>query len=369
MLLLFCVTFGTVSAQTITGSINHDGLTRTYRLHLPTGYTDGMRLPLVFNLHGLNSNASEQELYSLMNLVADTAQFIICYPNGVNAQWNVGWAFNDDTDDVGFISALIDTLKAEYNINLNRVYSCGMSNGGFMSYTLACELTDRIAAIASVTGSMPPGIPQQCNPTRQIPVMQIHGTADPIVPYNGSGTNIPIEDLVSFWLDINGCSSPADTTEVPNTATNDNCTAERLDYTDCGVGTEVVFYKIFGGEHTWPDAFINIGITNRDFNASVEIWRFFDRYELDVESAIDAPLAKSRPVIAAPNPFGETLELVIPPGGLQGLQIYDLSGKTVFSTSSVSTTSYQIDSYDWPSGIYFVTWQTADGQGSMKVAK
>ncbi len=368
-LLLFSA-FTILPAQTVTEFIDYDGISRSYRLHLPTGYVDGMKLPLVFNLHGLGSNASEQEFYSQMNTVADTAMFIVCYANGVNSQWNVGWSFNQDTDDVGFINALIDTLKANYNINLNRVYSCGMSNGGFMSYTLACELTDRIAAIASVTGSMAPGVPEQCNPTRQIPVMQVHGTADPTVPFNGTATtNIPIEELVSFWRDINTCGAPADTTEVPNISVNDNCTAERLDYTDCGEGIDMVFYKIFGGEHTWPGAPINIGVTNQDFNASVEIWRFFSRYELDVESAIGDPVQSTTPVVVAPNPFQESLNLILPAGGLQALNVFDFSGKQLFATKNINTRSYHIDSRNWPAGVYLVSWQSTESQGSMKVVK
>ncbi|GJM31501.1 MAG: hypothetical protein DHS20C18_05020 [Saprospiraceae bacterium] len=364
-----CCFLNPVFSQTVTEFITHDDLSRSYRLHLPPGYSDGASLPLVFNLHGLNSNASEQEFYSQMNAVADTANFIVCYAQGVNAQWNVGWAFNEDTDDVGFINAIIDTLHEHYNIDLNRVYSCGMSNGGFMSYRLACELTDRIAAIASVTGSMAPGIPEQCTPSRQIPVMQIHGTADPIVPYLGSLTNIPIEDLVSFWVNFNGCTGSPVITEVPNTVLTDMCTAERIDYTGCAEDNEVAFYRVLGGVHTWPGAPINIGVTNQDFDASVEIWRFFNRFQLDIESAVGDANQPDLSVIAAPNPFVENLALHLPQGGLRSLKVYNAQGKVVFATTKIMDSIYQIDTHSWANGLYIIHWETGQGKASMKVIK
>ena len=112
-----------------------------------------------------------------------------------------------DVDDIGFLNSLIDFLGNEYNIDLDRVYSTGFSNGGYMSYTLACELSDKIAAIASVTGSMYINQPILCNPERPIPVMQIHGTMDLTVPYIGSNTSESINDVISFWVNFNECSN------------------------------------------------------------------------------------------------------------------------------------------------------------------
>ncbi len=225
-------------AQTTTGTLLHDGLQRNYRLHLPTGYSADQEYPLVFNLHGFTSDALQQEFYSGMNAVADTAGFIVCYPNGVNNAWNVGWSFGSTADDVGFIENLIQELAENYGIDTTRVYSCGMSNGGFMSYRLACELNDRIAAIASVTGGMFSGYLPQCEPGRPVPILEIHGTADDVVPYDGTpNVNAPVETTVNFWADNNGCAAMPDGIPLPNTAPNDGSTAERFDYPGCAAGS------------------------------------------------------------------------------------------------------------------------------------
>ena len=152
--------FAGTSQQTITATITHDALQREYILYVPASYTGSNAVPLVFNFHGYTSNATEQMWYGDFRPIADTANFIIVHPNGMldatgTTHFNVGWG-GSTIDDVGFTSALLDSISADYNINADRVYSTGMSNGGFMSYQLACQLSDKIAAIASVTGSMSP---------------------------------------------------------------------------------------------------------------------------------------------------------------------------------------------------------------------
>ena len=149
-LLLTSCLLHAVAQETIAIDLEFDGEDRDYRLRIPANFDGETALPLVFNLHGFTSNATQQELYSRMNVVADTAGFFICYANGIGAAWNVGWDFGSSADDVGFINFLIDQISAEYPILSDQIYSCGMSNGGFMSYRLACELNQRIAAVASV---------------------------------------------------------------------------------------------------------------------------------------------------------------------------------------------------------------------------
>ncbi|RMF00022.1 MAG: hypothetical protein D6772_06880, partial [Bacteroidetes bacterium] len=152
------------SQERIIGRITHDGLEREYRLYVPAAYDGQSPWPLVFNFHGFTSNAAQQEIYSNMNTVADTAHFLVCYPEGIGNAWNVGWSFGSTADDVGFVDALIDSLSLAYELDAGRIYACGMSNGGFMSYRLACERSNRFAAIASVTGSMTRNY--DCEPTR-----------------------------------------------------------------------------------------------------------------------------------------------------------------------------------------------------------
>lgn len=300
---------GQILAQTTTHEFMYDGLERNYRVYTPGNFDQSEQLPLVFNLHGYTSNAFEQELYSGMNAVADTGRFVVCYPNGIDESWNVGWLINSGADDLGFLETLIDTLAANYNIDRSRVYSCGMSNGGFMSYHLACNLPEKVAAIASVTGSMVPGTIATCDPNPVRPVMQIHGTEDGTVGYNGTPFIAePIEDVIDLWVGLNNCSMQGDTTPYADINTSDNCTAERIDYTDCDDNKMVSFIKIEGGEHTWPDGAIDIGVTNRDFNASSTIWQFFQQYENNLVTSSTTPTLASS-IHIYPNPAQDKLQI------------------------------------------------------------
>ena len=344
-----------ISAQTSVGTIQHDGITRDYILHLPTGYDANESYPFVYNLHGFGSNAQQQQFYSAMDNTADDNGFIVCYPNGIDNSWNVGWNFGSNADDVDFLLTLVDALAADYNINYDRLYSCGMSNGGFMSYKLACEQSDKFAAIASVTGSIVPSELAACDPVRKIPVMQIHGTADPTVAYNGSDIGAPIEDVVSFWAENNACDLVADTIQIDDIDTSDGCTAERIQYTDCEEDTEVVFYKIDGGEHTWPDAFITIGVTNRDFNASQEIWSFFNQFDLNgaiVSTSEDIDFASD--VILFPNPSSSQITLTNLPLDTKRIVVVDAFGKIVISENSIQRTAASISVDRLANGLYFV---------------
>lgn len=309
---IFLILTSNISAQTTVGTLEHDGISRSYRIHLPPNFDPQESLPLVFNLHGFTSNAFQQEVYSGMNTVADSARFIVCYPEGIDQAWNVGWSFGSTADDIGFIGAMIDDFTTNYNINTDRVYSCGMSNGGFMSYHLACNLPERIAAVASVTGSMVPGSLAACTPNPARPIMEIHGTADATVPYEGSaGIALPIESVVSHWITANNCLVVSDTTDYPDINTDDNCTASRIDYQDCEGDKMVSFIKVFGGGHTWPGSAITfVGTTNQDFNASSTIWNFFNRFSLDQTTAID-PIFSKIELALYPNPASDLLNIKI----------------------------------------------------------
>lgn len=269
-----------VLSQTTTGSFVYQGLTRDYRVYVPPTYSPANPAPLVFNLHGYTSNALQQEFYSGMNAVADTAGFIVCYPNGVSNAWNSGFSppYNGGVDDVGFLSALIDMLGAQYNIDPYRVYSCGMSNGGFMSFRLACDLEDRIAAVGSVTGTMTGLQFANCSASRPVPVMQVHGTLDQTVAYFGNALSEPVDSVLAYWRNVNGCTAPAVLDTLPDLV-QEGSTVTTQYWGGCQGGTEVLHYKVASGGHTWPGAFpIPSGITNQDINASVELWEFFLRH-------------------------------------------------------------------------------------------
>jgi len=290
--------------------ITHDNLERDYRIYIPASYDGSKAFPLVFNLHGFGSNGFQQQFYSEMGETAQENDFLVCFPNGVDNAWNVGWANGSTADDVGFISALIDHLSAEYNIEPNQVYSCGMSNGGFMSYRLACELNDKIAAVASVTGSFSPDYFGECEPGKSVPALEIHGTADLVVPYNGSPTlSIGIEEVISFWTENNQCVLSPDTTIIEDIVTTDSSTAIQVDYKDCDLETQVSLIKIDGGGHTWPGASFDAGVTNQDFNASQAIWDFFEQFTLCNQGTTALETINIDPLVLYPNPSNSELNI------------------------------------------------------------
>lgn len=259
---------------------------RDYILYVPDSYTGVLSVPIVFNFHGLGSNATEQMWYGDFRSIADTAGFLIVHPEGTvysgTTHWNVGgFTVGSTVDDVGFTDALIDSLLVMYNIDLTRVFATGMSNGGFMSFLLACQLSDKIAAIASVTGSMTPETYNNSNPQHPTPIMQIHGTSDNLVPYGGAFYSKPIADVLNYWVSYNNCNTTPIFTELEDIDPNDGSTVESYIYGGGDNGVTVEHYKVLGGAHTWPGSAIGGADTNYDIDASAEIWDFFYRYDIN----------------------------------------------------------------------------------------
>lgn len=303
-LFLFVWAFRTNAQITINDTITFDGIQRTFITYVPENYDGSNPVPLLLNLHGYGSNGLEQMFYGDFRSIADTAGFIIVHPDGTEdgsgiTFWN---AFGlPGIDDIGFLNALLDTISLAYNIDPNCIYSTGMSNGGFMSYSLGCSLSNRITAIASVTGGMYPPLQFSCSSDHPLPVMQIHGTQDGTVPYDGNFGVLPAEETVEHWVQFNNCETTATFTALPDINTNDNCTAEHYLYVNGDNGSSVEFYKIIDGDHSWPGAFININTTNMDFDASEEIWRFLHQYKLNVLSST-IEINTSSNFILYPNP-------------------------------------------------------------------
>lgn len=341
-------------AQTITGSFMHDGIIRDYRVYIPAIYSPGTPVPLVFNLHGYTSNNVQQEFYGDFRPIADTANFIIVHPNGTmdgngDRFWNT---FGGSTvDDLGFLTALLDTISAHYTIDADRVYSTGMSNGGFMSHDLACFRSDRFAAIASVAGTMILPRMSTCAASHPTPVMQIHGTSDGTVPYDGNAAFVPVVDLMAHWAAYNNCAPTPVMTPVPDVVSTDGCTAEHYVYGGGDAGSVVELFKIIGGEHTWPGA-IPIGVTNQDIDASVEIWRFFRRYRLSElqtgvrENSLDLSFSVGE------NPSANAFHLRFGGGAERTITVRDATGRYVRElTSNASDVALIVDG----PGLYLVT--------------
>ena len=345
---------GKSTAQTtIVDSFRSDGIWRSYRLYIPANYTTGTARPLILNMHGLGSNSLEQQGYSNFMPIADTAGFLMAYPQGLSANgttyWNVGIPLTAGTNDIKFLSALIDTISSRYSIDHYRVYATGMSLGGYMSHYLALKLNTRIAAIASVTGTIYPDVYATAAPGRAVPMMQVHGTADPTVPYNGNATGIAIDTLVAFWVKNNRCNPVPVHTALPDINTSDNSTATHDVYTGGTNGATCEFYKIAGGEHTWPGSPYIIGVTNQDFSASVEIWRFFREYRLSQFLGISPviPAARAR---FYPNPCTDVLHT--DKDLKNGMILTDLTGREIMKAYGSA-----MDIRPLAAGTYFIRYQ------------
>ncbi len=263
------------------GSLVSSGEKRSYLLYVPDSYDPAKPTPLVITIHGFAQWPAHQAQLTHWNDLADEYGFIAVYPSGTDfpKRWRTG---GDTPVDVLFISALIDQLESDYNIDPQRIYANGLSNGGGMSMLLACQLSGRIAAVGSVGGAYT--FPwSACQPERPVPAIIFHGTADPVVPYYGGPSHSFAIDfpLVPAWVDVlagrNGCSS----TPVGISAQGQ---VSGLRYTGCAQDAEVIFYTISGGGHTWPGGdplpeFIT-GYTSQDMNATQAIWNFFQQHPL-----------------------------------------------------------------------------------------
>jgi polyhydroxybutyrate depolymerase len=268
-------------------TLRHDTEKRRFIVHLPKGYDKIKSYPLVLNFHGLGSTAKQQRWISKMNIIANKEQFIVVYPKALQHEWNTGiheTSYRYGRDDVGFVDQLLDTLIARYSIDTQRVYSTGFSLGGYFSYRLACQLSTRIAAIASVSGVMTDSTAAFCNAERVVPVLQIHGTTDPVVSYKKKKDFYGVEETLAYWMKHDGCSTKSETTVIPNIKKHDHSTVQLIKYNNCNKHSAVWFYKITGGGHTWPGGrlrFLGLGHRNMDLNASQAVWDFLEQYTLN----------------------------------------------------------------------------------------
>ena len=357
--LLFFLSLSLYGQITIQDSIFHDGVFRKYITRVPASYDATASHELVFVLHGGTGNANGMMLFTGFNQVSDTANFIIVYPEGIFTGLNLGgnpghhWADGRMTtmpdvqgvDDVGFISDLIDTISSEYTIDSNKVYAAGISNGGFMVQRLACELSHKIAAVATVAATFPDSLIQVCHNTNPISILIMNGTNDAFVPtYTGGmvgsaagGSVIPTEDMIDIWLINNNCSKDIDSIELPDISTADQSTVTKYTYNGCMDFSCVLHYKIFGGGHTWPGEIFHVpftGTTNEDINATVEIWNFFHSKSKNM-SSITSDSNEDLSIKVFPNPFDDSFSIGLPPSnGIHTLELLDLSGRSLWTISN-----------------------------------
>lgn len=261
-------------------TVVHQGQTRRFYVHVPTNYDPQRATPVVLDLHGRALDARFQMLLSGMRDVADANGFLAVHPEGtregLEQTWNAGLccgaSARDQVDDVGFLAAVLDQLQARLCVDTKRVYATGMSNGGFMAHRLGCELSDRIAAIAPVAGTL--GV-LGCQPSRPVPVFHFHGTLDAVVPYEGFAGFVSVQQSMDTWVQHNGCApQPSVFLEQGDTR------CQRWE--PCEQGAQVQLCTVEGGGHTWPGGtpLPVFGHTTYAISASEMMWTFFSRHSL-----------------------------------------------------------------------------------------
>jgi len=264
-----------------------DGNARSFIIYLPTGYNNAGKMPLIFVIHGGSGTPDGMINIANFKTISDRDKTVLVYPAGIQNNWNDGRPTPPNQlgiNDVSFFNQMCDYMIANYSVDGARIYATGISNGGFMS------LSSRIAAIAVDAATIEAtSIASSCNPGRPVPVIYIHGTTDPLVPFTGGvmtsgagGTVLSHFQAVDKWVNINGCNTTPTITDLPDIA-NDGTTIKQRIYSGGTNGSEVVSYVILNGGHTWPQGYqylpeAIIGKTSQDMNACEVIWAFFKRF-------------------------------------------------------------------------------------------
>ena len=272
-----------------------DGSERSYLVHVHPQYVKDTPTPVVLAFHGGGANARNMVAFSGLNQKADQSGFIVVYPDGsgrlermltFNAGNCCGQAAARNVDDVAFVRHILDDLEGIANVDRNRVFATGMSNGAMMAYRLASEMSDRIAAIAPVSGPMGT---KDCRPGRAVSVMHFHGEADEFAPFSGgkgrgpSGTEFySVDHSISAWVNANGCNKSPRVIQLPDRE-KDGTTVKQVRYESGKEGAEVVLVIIKGGGHTWPGnepRMQSLGASTRDISANDMMWEFFQQHPI-----------------------------------------------------------------------------------------
>ena len=277
-------------------NITFDGVARNFIVYLPSGYNNSGKMPLIFAIHG--GSGTPEGMINIANFktIADRDKVVLVYPEGVQKNWNDGRPTAPNQlgiNDVGFFNQMCDYMINNYSVDEKKIYATGISNGGFMSTRLGCELSNRIAAIAVNAATIEATtIAPNCKPNRPVPALYIHGTTDPLVPFLGGqitaggtagGTILSHFQAIDKWVTINGCNPTPTVTDLPDIS-NDGTTIKQRVYPGGTNGSEVVSYVVLNGGHTWPQGYqyLNeaiIGKTSQDMNACEVIWTFFKRFK------------------------------------------------------------------------------------------
>ncbi len=275
-----------------THAIVVDERERSFVIHVPQTYDAALPTPVVLAFHGAGMNAEMMIIMSGLNKKSDEAGFVVVYPNGSGIGpfqvWNAGGFSVDNNDrrpdDVAFVNRVLDEFGTLINVDTKRIYACGMSNGGMMSYRLAAELSDRIAAIAPVAGAI---AVKESHPNRAVPVLHFHGTKDELVPFAASQRKsswmrmMGVEESIQTWVKLNGCDE--DPIEDVLSKEGDELKVTRKSYRGETNQSDVVLIVIEDGGHTWPgrkSLFKFLGKSAMNISANDLMWEFFEKHPM-----------------------------------------------------------------------------------------
>lgn len=336
-------------------SFTFEGNVRDYRVYTPVGFSSSNTYSLVIGIHGLGDNMTNfSNAFTDFCQIADTANIILVYPQGMSNFIGNGWNAGAGTlgiypsptiNDVGFINALTDTIHAAYPTNVQQTYLFGFSNGGFMVQRMACESNGKFAAIASLAGTLGNQI-TSCNPARKIPILHFHGTADVNVGYYNTPFGLSVDSLMALWAGNNACNTPADSLQVPDTKA-DGFTVVHYIYGGCSHRVEL--FKINGMAH------ILMNENNHDIGYAPEMWRFFRPHS--ITTGINTPVSEQAQIKLFPVPANETLTIElqsIENYGKLKLSVWDYSGRKITELSENTSGLYHFDCRNLSSGIYLV---------------
>lgn len=341
-----------------------DGNTRSYRIYVPNSYTGSESVPLLFNFHGGGDDIASQIYLADMSPIADTANFIVVYPQALadpNDGGSTNWIHKNPTnvDDIYFVEAMINAINEDYKIDRDRVYACGYSLGGEFTYELACRLNEQIAAVGAVSRTMGASQEQLCNPQHPTGILTILGTADFVSPYNGLEFGgvlyyLSADAVHNYWNTYNNINSSPSIIDIPDSNPSDGSTVQHYIWGQGDACVNVEHFKVNGGDHDWP------GTTgNMDIDATLEIWRFVSRYNrsglIDCSTSVEE-VSNNQERNLYPNPSSGHVYLSFPMPSNAPYQIISVEGSVV-QEGTLQEGELDLRLGDFPKGLYFLKFE------------
>jgi len=371
LLLITALCFLTLEMEAQYHNFNHNGLTRQYIYFAPSNLSE--KAPLVFVMHGYSGDAYSIQDYCQMNAIAEQNGFAVCYPRGTkdawgNRFWNVGYEFHtgSEVNDVAFITELAVFLQSTHNLSPENTFASGMSNGGDMSFFLACEVPAIFRAVAPICGTVMTINFENC--TTPIPLFAINGNDDDVTWYNGDpdneggwGAYLGIPEIIEHFAGLNECQSFSNET-LPNINSTDGSMVE-FDRHHNGINNnEVWLYRVEGGAHDWPGAWGNM-----DVNASEEVWHFFSQFLLTTPVDDLSLEGQSLPLVF-PNPAtGMGINISFNFRKQTQVRIMDISGKAVFQQTLEPVNNPTLSfNQKLETGFYTIVFTDGNGTGTVK---